>query len=106
MKVTHKYECPLCKATKEIVDDTERTGQPLQTPPDELICGVRGCEGVMPRKPLHFDPEVNFTTHPFLDNLVLQFEQDPHLIYTIVKQDRPIAVVISPVLLDRLKEGY
>lgn len=42
MKRTQKYICQ-CKATKEIVQDTERTESPIQTFPKEVFCGIRGC---------------------------------------------------------------
>lgn len=40
------YRCRRCDSTKTIVEDTERTGQPIQGPPtDMVVCGVRDCNG-------------------------------------------------------------
>jgi hypothetical protein len=45
--------------------------------------------------------EINFITHPFLRQLVEEIEKDPNLTYTITQDDKPIAVVISPIAHER-----
>lgn len=46
----HVYLCPLCSSTKTIVEDTVRIGRGAQTsPPSDLYCGWRGCNGRMIR---------------------------------------------------------
>lgn len=50
----------------------------------------------------YFDPEVNFRTHPFLNQLVEELDADSSLVYSISKDGRPVAVVISPILLETL----
>jgi len=39
------YICPTCGATKEIINDSERTGVKAPVFPARVICGWRGCDG-------------------------------------------------------------
>lgn len=47
----YDYVCETCFATKQLLFDTEYFKRPLRASdlPDELLCGVRGCEGPMVR---------------------------------------------------------
>lgn len=51
------------------------------------------------------DPkEINFITHPFWRELERQIEENADFAYVIAKDDKPVAVIVSPVALEQARE--